>query len=62
MYSVAVYGGGEYLDSDKEMAYLEAKRWSVGQYLDTEVWVFHNDDLVRKYYNGHLSENYEELT
>jgi hypothetical protein len=42
------------------MAYLEAKRASVGQYLDTEVWVFHDKTLVRKYYNGHLSENYEE--
>lgn len=60
MYIVGVYEGGEYPDSDKEMAYLEAKRLSAGQYLDTEVWVWHDEVLVRKYYCGYLSENYEE--
>lgn len=60
MYHVGVYGSGVYLDSDKELAYLEAKRWSAGEYRGTEVWVYRDKMLVRKYYDGRLSENFEE--
>jgi hypothetical protein len=59
-YRVVVYGGGQYDDSDKEMAYLDAKRWSAGEYAGTEVHLFHDKRLVRIYYDGRLTENMEE--
>lgn len=59
VYRVAALGGGTFLDSDKEMAYLDAKRLSVSTYSGTEVWVYRDKKLVKKYYDGVLSEDYE---
>jgi hypothetical protein len=60
MYWAEVYGAREYADSDKELAFLEAKRYSAGECRGTEVHLMHDGKLARIYYDGHLTENFEE--
>lgn len=60
MYWPEVWGHGVYQDTDKELAILEAKRWSAGQYAGTEVRLMHDGKIARIYYDGHLSETREE--
>ncbi len=59
MYYAEVYGHSNFADSDKELAFLEAKRYSAGEYSGTEVHLMHDGKLARIYYDGKLSESFE---
>jgi hypothetical protein len=60
MWHADVYGHAVFGEGDKELAILECKRYSSGEYAGTEVRLIHNGKIARIYYDGHLCENMEE--